>query len=60
MKRYINSATQKKLQHFIVWFNDELGDEQYIIIPAVNINEAKDKASDMFGEDVTEVKFYNP
>lgn len=57
MKRFITSAT-KKTNHFMVWFNDKLGDEQYVILPATNINEAKDKAEEMFGEDVIEVKFY--
>ncbi len=53
MKRQIRN------QNFIVWFNDG-EDEDYTIIPAKNIAEARDQAEEMFGEDIISVQFYNP
>ena len=59
MKRYIKSVTTHK-QHFIIWFREGDDDEDYTVIPAANIKEAKEKAANMFGGDVLSVKFYEP
>lgn len=58
MKRYIKSATIKQ-NYFIIWFN-EGDDEDYTIIPADSISDAKDQAQRMFGEDTISVEFYKP
>ena len=52
---------QIRTQYFIIWFKEGEGEgEDYAVISAKNITEAKDRAEDMFGEDVESVQFYNP
>ena len=50
---------QIRTQNFIIWYEED-GREDYTIIPARNITEAKEQAEDMFGEATTSVEFYNP
>lgn len=50
---------QIRTQYFIIWFKED-EDEDYTVISAKNITEAKEKAEEMFDEDVISVEFYNP